>query len=160
MKRKQTALRASLEELIVEYLRGLTGEGDNDLSNEYFEHHRERREKRERRKNDANVRSNEVTGGSVADNIEIDVLSESDRNGGSDRRRLRFGATENITDVESEEYNEDGSSRKHGKVATKKDAVCTEQKRRISHLDRNVLEQALANESDYEHNIRRLLNYR
>lgn len=181
LKRKQSVLRASLEELIVEYLRGLTAEGDNDLSNEYFEHNRERRKKRDHRtktntnSNDLNnsrdsgnsgsdggnrnSRSNIIssTASTVGNDIEIDVLSERD----DKRKRIQF-SDGSITELDENTVAAETAAT-HGKTIKKElqqQPVCGVKKRRIIHLDRNVLESAVGNESDYEHNIRRLLNYR
>lgn len=161
LKRRQTALRASLEELIVEYLRGLTAEGESDLSNEYFEHNRERREKRDRRTKNAMLNDIDGLRSSVANDIEIDVLSESDKKDGIDRGRHRTEHGASITsDVDEKNIlNSDGNAKVKNNNG-KEQLVCTEQNRRITHLDRDVLEAAVGNESDYEHNIRRLLNYR
>lgn len=167
LKRKQSALRASLEELIVEYLRGLTAEGENDLSTEYFEHNRERRKKRDHRtKNGNNVnagrqsRSNSIssTASTVGNDIEIDVLSESDEK----RKRIQF-SDGSITEFDENAAVADAAAALHAQAIKKEllqQPVCGAKKRRIIHLDRNVLDSAVGNESDYEHNIRRLLNYR
>lgn len=166
LKRKQSALRASLEELIVEYLRGLTAEGEPDLSNEYFDHNRKKRDNRRRRTYTSNTDTfaNEIDGNadSVSNNIEIDVLSEND----AERRRVQYNAG-NLTEIdENSEYSSDEarpSTMKYSgeSVVQQKDRpVCGEQKRRVIHLDRHILDSAVGNESDYEHNIRRLLNYR
>lgn len=164
LKRRQSTLRASLEELIVEYLRGLTAEGESDLSNEYFEHNRERREKREKRRT-KNTMLHDIDGLGSSNDIEIDVLSESDkRDGGGGgergRHRVEHGASI-ISDVDDKnnELNTDGRATVRDDKR-KEQIVCAEQNRRITHLDRNALDSAVGNESDYEHNIRRLLNYR
>lgn len=161
LKRKQSALRASLEELIVEYLRGLTAEGDNDLSNEYFEHNRERRKKRDHRTGTAGQsRSNSIssTASTVGNDIEIDVLSESDEK----RKRIQF-SDGSITELDENAVEAEAAAALHAQTIKKEllqQPVCGVKKRRIIHLDRNVLDSAAGNESDYEHNIRRLLNYR
>lgn len=137
LKQKRTMLRASLEELIVEYLRSLAPDGDDQ--------HMDRRQKRENNENfvDALIdgtSENATKNISGSEKSAIVVTNESHINDKRNGSRLQIGNA-----------NATSSSSK---------VVCVERKQRITQLDRIELEKALQNESDYEHNIRRLLIYR
>lgn len=103
IKKKRMTLRASLEELLVQYLRGLAPENDN----KFTEHSRVAR-----------------------DVIESDLKSESKRIEEDEIRNL----TRNIS--------------------------CPDRRQRITQLDRNELHDAIQNDAEDEHNIRRILNHR
>lgn len=138
LKQKRTKLRASLEELIVEYLRSLAPDNDDQ--------HLDRRHKRDINKNSIDTLSDDVhknISGSEKSAINaIVVKNESHVSDESDDERVQ---------IDSENGTSSLSSPKN---------VCVERKQRITQLDRIELEKALQNESDYEHNIRRILNYR
>lgn len=166
LKRKQSALRASLEELIVEYLRGLTADSEPDLTKDSFQHSRVRRSSRRQRVEaqnaNPNVNHTEANTKNIINDIEIDVLTAND----VERRHIQL-ASGNLSDLyENSEYINDEvppATLTHidDSVGKQKDqTVCGNQKRRVVHFDREVLDSVVENESDYEHNIRRLLNYR
>ena len=76
-------------------------------------------------------------------------------------KRVEIGMRNISVVVKSEE--DDGElvaeKPKPGNV-NKAKSVCADRRQRITQLDRYELEKAVMNASDYEHNIRRLLNYR
>lgn len=112
-KMKRMTLRASLEELLVQYLRGLAPENQDIIT----EHTRKKR-------------SNNI------ENKKISVLDEV-----------------NESDDESV-----------GNDEIKKDLIknntCPQRRQRITQLDRYDLNDAIQNDAEDEHNIRKMLNYR
>lgn len=141
LKQKRTKLRASLEELIVEYLRSLAPEDDDQ--------NLDRRHKRD-------------INGNAIDALSDDVAKNASRNSsGSEKSAINAVVVKNeshISDGHTDEAvqneNENATSTSSSKI------VCAERKKTVRSLDRIQLEKALQNESDYEHNIRLLLNYR
>lgn len=152
LKRKRMTLRASLEELLVEYLRNLAPETDDSIEDRS-------RVKRSIR----NIGSNAVAGSdyhlshSVVNNVnnssaQAEKLSVDNNSAIPPPSVLRESIDAN-TDDGDDVNNDDGTKNASSNS-------CPERRQRISQLDRNELNAALRNDSDYEHNIRRLLNYR
>lgn len=138
LKQKRTKLRASLEELIVEYLRSLAPDGEDQ--------HLDRRHKRDINGNPGDTLSDDAAK-NVNENID-----------GSGKSAINAIVVKNESHI-SDDRN-DGRVQIDNENATLPKYVCAESKQRVTQLDRIELEKALQNESDYEHNIRRLLNYR
>lgn len=141
LKQKRTKLRASLEELIVEYLRSLAPEEDDQ--------HAARRKKRELNGNSIDALSDDD-----------DVAEKLNRNvSGSEKSAANGIVLKNESHMSDDRSGERVQIDNENATSPSKN-VCAERKQRIAQLDRIELEKALQNESDYEHNIRSLLNYR
>lgn len=132
---KKDNLRASLERLIVEYLKKLTSDD------------RESFEDNPRNRRNLNNLTSLVPVKSDSENLNNKTDSEVIE------ERIEIGVR-NITVSESVDSYEDKINMLYEQT------MCSERKRRIAQLDRFELEDALKNETDTEHNIRRILNYR
>lgn len=131
---KKDNLRASLERLIVEYLKKLTSD-----DRESFE------DNPRNRRNLNNLTSLQP--------IKSDSENLINKTDSEVEERIEIGVR-NITVTESVDSNEEKINMLYEQT------MCSERKRRIAQLDRFELEDALRNETDNEHNIRRILNYR
>lgn len=141
LKLKRNSLRASLEELILEYLKGLAP-SPNDEEN-YMEFSKRIRKKREIYVNEENKHENN------SDKLDLDADSVY--------QRTELGAM-NITVTSDEDYDSDTKYDRYKSVSER--SVCLEHRRRITQLDQFILDKSSENEADDEHNIRRILNYR
>lgn len=153
LKRKRMTLRASLEELLVEYLRNLAPEHDDGSIGD--------RSRVKRHANPSNGIANDKESNTESDKS---ILSRSDVNNSSAKAANLIGDNNSVAPAlllnESIDANDgDDDNRVNATSSTPKN-VCAERRQRISQLDRNELDAALQNHTDYEHNIRRLLNYR
>ncbi len=142
LKSKRNSLRTSLEELILEYLRGLSPPGDEE---NYMEFSKRIRKKRE-------IYVNERSNGKHENNSD-----KLDLDADSVYQRTEIGAM-NITVESDEDYDSDTKYDRYKSVSER--SVCLDHRRRITQLDQFALDQSIENEADDEHNIRRILNYR
>lgn len=143
LKRKRMTLRASLEELLVEYLnlRGLTADGDGSNDDQ------------SRVKRDANspqsyrFRRNDQ-------NRHIENSDAENVNNLNAEKRVQTNSNADIRfeNIETDDTNNSTTN------STK--SVCPQRRQRITQLDRNELATAIQSDSQHEHNIRGLLNYR
>lgn len=140
LKSKRNSLRTSLEELILEYLRGLSPPGDEE---NYMEFSKRIRKKREIYVNEQNKHENK------SDKLDLEADSVY--------QRTEIGAM-NITVTSDEDYDSDTKYDRYRSVSER--SVCLDHRRRITQLDQFSLDQSIENEADDEHNIRRILNYR
>lgn len=157
IKTKRNALRDTLEELIVEYLKTLSSFENtfNDIS------HRKRKRRELMANND-----------NLAEPILEDNISEnsSDISEGQLSGAFSDNATNNVVNNASANYkivpkieisdgNEeyDGGSGR-GLISTK--VNCSHHRRRVTQLDQYEMEKSILNHSETEQNIRRILNNR
>lgn len=141
LKRKQMTLRASLESLLVEYLRGLAP--DDDGSNEDHFGRIKRNAANPLQNNDHNIRNeNSDTENVNSSNVHEEIHV---RNNKYDRNYTKGNA-----EIDDRTNRATNASR----------SVCPERGRRTTQLDRNELAAAIQNVPEHEHNIRSLLNYR
>lgn len=146
LKRKRMTLRASLEELLVEYLslRSLAADGDG-VSDD-----------RSRIKRATNLmppllnrfRRNDQNANENTDTENVNSLNDENRVQNNQSGKMRLEHIDTMDD----------NSNVTTTNATK--SVCPQRRQRITQLDRNELAIALQSDSQHEHNIRGLLNYR
>lgn len=162
LKAKRNSLRASLEQLIVQYLNGLSGPADSEFSDNYLEYSRKRRNSDNESAIDDNLgkvidkSENEV---SYDDEDDDDDNEETDDDG-KFPSRIEIGVR-NITVPESEfESYVDKVDRYDHILLGRKKSICPIRRRRVTQLDQYEMSLSIQNESTLEHNIRRVLNYR
>lgn len=140
LKRKRMTLRASLEELLVEYLRGLAPD-DDGITND---HSRIKRRANAPQPNQfpANDQTNE------------NIDTENKNNANAENRVQNKQSAK----IQQENIDIDDSTNTTSTNSTQ--ILCPQRKRRVTQLDRNELASAIQDISEHEYNIRRLLNYR
>lgn len=159
IKTKRNALRSTLEQLITEYLRALHAE--QRFSDYYDEHQDVTNRKRKRR------RRRDIDGHSVVPNDTYSSGSETFSNellndaiNGSSavtKFSINLNSSKNINNNSQSAENK---SDEHNNLFSSEKPVCNHHRRRITQLDQYELDKAEMNETDAEHNIRRMLNYR
>lgn len=188
-KEKRFSLRASLEKLIEQYLRKITPDR-NDIDDGAGYDSRKRRSSSDQNvtiiTGDISVNetwdgfSGSGDGGDQYDEEEthdddefesvLDQYDSRNNDGVSEEEyaevntekndllveKIELGSRNINTSDTSEEMKLRVKNGKHQKIP----AVCLNNKRRVSHLDKLELDHSLQNHSDTEYNIRNLLNYR
>lgn len=159
LQRKRMNLRASLEELLVEYLnlRTTSSVADDETSDDTANDGNRSRVKRassESFPQSAAIHARLPQKRNVNDNdakIRINI--------GNGEHRLPISQTGEIPNESIELDNDDYGNSTAATNATAKN-VCEQRRQRITQLDRNELATAIHSGSEHEHNIRGLLNYR
>lgn len=146
LKTKRNSLRASLEELILEYLHGLAPPGDEENYMEFS--------KRIRKKRDIDDDDDDASSQPELNSDKVDLDADSVY------QRTEIGAM-NITvtsSADDEDFDSDTKYDRYKSVSER--SMCKDHRRRIMQLDASSLDQSIESEGDHEHNIRRILNYR
>lgn len=140
LKRKRMSLRASLEELLVEYLNLHSLTADSDGSND------DRLLRRRKR-----LSISPQTSASQRNERNSNENSDDDDENNVNNRELN----NNIQSVENVQFDDKMNATENGTQT-----VCPQRRQRITQLDRTELAAAIQYVSEHEHNIRQLLNYR
>lgn len=143
-KQKRMTLRASLEEMIVEYLRGLAPD-DERIADRHFE----------RMKRDDGIDVHTESKTEKYSEVVLNGVQSDEFNKNNTKRVQNQMDARNMELVKNESHANDNENKK-----TSAKNVCYERRQRITQLDRIELNSAIQNDSDYEHNIRNLVNYR
>jgi hypothetical protein len=151
-KEKRNSLRASLERMIVKYLRKITSDEDDDV------------EDASERRNRRNLNNSTLFDSSA---VVVDDMASSEKET-SENSKSHVSELKNNDNSDDDEENdeENGSSDENidgNKIKNSMwngNLMCSEKKRRITQLDRFELEKSIENEMDNEINIRNVLNYR
>lgn len=152
LKRKRLTLRASLESLLVEYLRGFASNNDDGFADD---------RSRVKRSIDA------LSAATAAAVEQLQNDEDQNRNENSDAKNVNSsnvredenGVGNNYSDKNANEFSVAADDRINRTTNASK-SFCPERRQRITQLDRNELAKAIQNISEHEHNIRSLLNYR
>lgn len=144
IKMKRNLLRTSLEQLIVEYLSEFSPIW-NDYGEDYTDYLT-----RNRRNSLLSTNANHTSTSHEYDDFSGEEIG----------RRIEIGSR-NITVTNSyEDEDEFEKELNRYRYVFSKKFVCNNRRRRIAQLDQFELEKSLHNDTKYEHNIRRILNYR
>lgn len=164
LRQKRMNLRASLEELLVEYLNLRTASVTDDTSNDATnDDHRSRVKRSSKSFPQSNAyaripKKRNVNGNNNNDGDDDHI--ESRINNANDEHRMRISSqiVENSNRNIEIDVDDDDKSNVTATNVTK--SVCSQRRQRITQLDRNELATAIQSGSAHEHNIRGLLNYR
>lgn len=164
LRRKRMNLRASLEELLVEYLNLRTASVTDDTSNDAINDRDDRLPRVKRSSKSlpqtiANARNSQIRKRNVDAATDDDHIS-SRVNSANDEQRLQTSSQTVEIPNGSIQIDEDSADNSNATATNVTKSVCPQRRRRITQLDRNELAKAIQSGSEHEHNIRGLLNYR